>query len=84
MTTCSYCGGAGGAEENLEHNTRCPRFGDEVNVAGLNALRDGTRNPVAMVPCETCATPMPARPGRAQICAACLWITEDRRIRGER
>lgn len=27
QTTCSYCGGAGGNEENLEHLSLCPRFG---------------------------------------------------------
>lgn len=80
-TACTYCGGAGGNEENLEHNVQCPRFGYEAGVERLNALRDGVRNPaVAMAPCEACGEPMPARPGRA-LCAACLWIAEDQRIR---
>jgi len=44
-TTCSYCGGAGGNAENLNHNPRCPRFGDEVGTEGLNALRDSAQGP---------------------------------------
>jgi hypothetical protein len=49
-SACSYCGGAGGNEENLEHNAQCPRFGYEAGVDGLNALRDGARNPVTVQP----------------------------------
>ena len=43
---CSYCGGAGGNDENAEHNVRCPRFlVADGGTEGLDAMRDGTRAP---------------------------------------
>src|SRR3990172_10945262 len=78
MTTnprCTYCGGAGGNDENPDHNVRCPRFHvADINVEGLDALRRGERRPVPMAPCTICGHDMPVRP--VLICASCEWLAE--------
>lgn len=43
---CSYCGGASGNLDGPDHNVLCPRFlVADVGTEGLDALRDGARNP---------------------------------------
>ena len=54
----------------------------EEEIEGLDALRDGTRNPIPMRPC-VCGRPMPAH-SRISLCAACSWAAEDRASHPER